>query len=492
MRRMTPPLSAATIVAVLAPALALANEPTPGTVLAAYTVLAPDKHGATVAIARAIVQGIDSSCPRLTPLSGSAASVATVARKNPDPKNFPIVVCEAIVSTGMQVAGGQQRVPGPPQKADALAVVGDSGCKPADQDGCTLGSKSWPFQQIAHSAAAAKPDIVLHMGDYNYRGTPGHVTINGQKQAVYDAGDNTGSVSCQLAGPYHGQNSQGSADPDRWNNWWLDFFQPAAELLAAAPWVIARGNHELCSRAGPGWFYLLAPGSDSKGVETGQPLCPSAESDKPLLFGAPYRLDLPGLSVLVLDSANACDQGDLHQAHFDRQFESIQKLLAQAPDKALLTLVSHRPLWAVDKADDTTAPGHTDPSGAYAIIDQTLQRAYRKYPLPRSVDLVLSGHMHRFQAIGFARDTKTPYPDQLVVGNSGVSLAHNHPAKPFLFPIDGLTGTGFGLSEFGYMTLAPSRKHGWKGTLRDPGGNQLASCEGGKGAKKTGPCVPKS
>ena len=27
--------------------------------------------------------------------------------------------------------------------------------------------------------------------------------------------------------------------------------------LAAAPFLYARGNHELCSRAGPGWFYFL-------------------------------------------------------------------------------------------------------------------------------------------------------------------------------------------------------------------------------------------
>jgi len=99
---------------------------------------------------------------------------------------------------------------------------------------------------------------------------------------------------------------------------------------------------------------------------------------------------------------------------------------------------------------------------------------------------VLSDHLHRFQAIGLARDTKTPYPDQLDVGNSGVSLAHNHPAKPFSFPIDGLTGEGFGLSEFGYMTLAPSRKHRWKGTLRDSDGKKLASCEGGKGERVKG------
>ena len=79
----------------------------------------------------------------------------------------------------------------------------------------------------------------------------------------------------------------------------------------------------------------------------------------------------------------------------------------------------------------------------------------------------------KFQALGFARGSRVPYPDQLVVGNSGVALAHNHPAKPFSFPIDGLYGTGFGLSEFGYMKLEPSKKHGWKGALRDPSGKKL-------------------
>lgn len=489
MRAMTM-LHTAAIVAALISTSALASQPAPGTILTAYTVLASNTQGATIAIARTIVQGADSSCPKLIPVTGSSAPVATVARKNPHPENFPIRVCEAIVSARMQVAGGQQVVPGPPQKADAIAVVGDSGCKPADQDGCKLGSKAWPFQQIAHSAAAAMPDLILHMGDYNYRGTPGHVTIDGTKQPVYDAGDNTGSVSCQLNGPYHGQNSLGSSDPDRWNNWWLDFFQPAAELLATAPWVVARGNHELCSRAGPGWFYLLDPGSDLAGVGTGQAVCPAAESDEPLLFDAPYRLDVPGLTVVVLDSANACDQGNLHQTHFDQQFQKIQQLLAAAPDQALVTLLSHRPLWGVNKADHTTAPGNTDPTGAYAIIDQTLQQAYHKHPLPRALDLVLSGHMHRFQAIGFGRDTQAPYPDQLVVGTSGIGLATNHPAQPFSFPIDGLTGMGFGLSEFAYMTIEPSKKRGWKGTLRDPSGKKLASCEGGRRATKTGPCTP--
>lgn len=492
MRAATTPLSAAIIVAALFPAPAPAGEPPSGTLLAAYTVLAANSQGETIALARTIVQGADASCPDLLPASGSGARVATVARINPDPANFPIRVCEALVTARMQVDGSQQFVPGPVQKVGKLTVIGDSGCKPSEQDGCALGGKAWPFQQIARSAASARPDVVLHMGDYNYRGTPGHVVIDGRKEAVYDAGDNSDSPSCKLKGPYHGQNSQGSLDPDRWSNWWLDFFQPAAQLLAAAPWVVARGNHELCSRSGPGWFYLLDPGSNLDGVETGQPVCPPAESDKPLLFDPPYRLDLPGLVVLVVDSANACDQGKLHQGHFDAQFQKIQQLLEQAPGNALVTLVSHRPIWAVHKADETTAPGDRDRTKKYALIDRTLQQAYRKHPLPRAVHLVVSGHMHRFQALGLSDDAKTPYPDQLVVGNSGIGLAHNHPAKPFSLLFGDLKSSGFGLSEFGYMEIAPGKADGWKGALKDPSGKTLASCEGGQEARKTGPCLPAS
>ena len=51
----------------------------------------------------------------------------------------------------------------------------------------------------------------------------------------------------------------GSPYGDNWAVWQKDFFDPAAPLLAAAPWVLVRGNHELCSRGGHGWFRLLDP-----------------------------------------------------------------------------------------------------------------------------------------------------------------------------------------------------------------------------------------
>jgi len=38
----------------------------------------------------------------------------------------------------------------------------------------------------------------------------------------------------------------GSPHGDNWAVWQADLFDPAAPLLAAAPWVTVRGNHELC------------------------------------------------------------------------------------------------------------------------------------------------------------------------------------------------------------------------------------------------------
>ena len=100
------------------------------------------------------------------------------------------------------------------------------------------------------------------MGDYNYRGTPSTVEITNadgdtQRRRIYNAGGYARGASCHTNGPYTGQNSPGSRTPDTWAAWQADFFEPAATLLQAAPWVFARGNHELCSRGGT-WLVLLA------------------------------------------------------------------------------------------------------------------------------------------------------------------------------------------------------------------------------------------
>jgi len=462
--------------------------------LAAFVVLGQTSKGEQVALARVLIDKAGADCPSLHPLQGKGNNQAMRPRHNPDPAHFQVTVCEAqypLDGTRMAVSGTSLHLPAVPARVARVTVFGDSGCIPGHQNGCRrIGD--WPFAVMAKAAAGATPDLVLHMGDYNYRGTPGNIRINqgggkAETVPVYDAGDNSSGVPCTLTGPYLGQNSVGSETPDSWPTWKADFFEPAAKLLGAAPWIFARGNHELCSRAGPGYFYFLDTGSDLVEGSGGQLACPPAESAGPLIFRGPYRVDLGGLSVVVLDSANACDEGSLHQDHFNAQFKQIQSLVAEAPATNALWLQSHRPLWGLRNPEENTPKTDLDTSGRYAVIDKTLQTAFASYPVPNRVHLVLSGHMHRFQTLDFK--APSPLPTQLIVGNSGVALTRNFPEGPFSLAIDDATAVGFGLSEFGYMDIALRGGGTWKGRLLDRQGKLLARCDS-RQPSKTGACAP--
>ena len=104
----------------------------------------------------------------------------------------------------------------------------------------------------------------------------------------------------------------GSPYGDNWAVWQKDFFDPAAPLLAAAPWVLVRGNHELCSRGGHGWFRLLDPHPETDG-------CTETTS--------PYALRIGALNLLLFDGADADDAtADPTKVTFYR--DQLQTLLA--------------------------------------------------------------------------------------------------------------------------------------------------------------------
>lgn len=499
-------------------AMSILSASTPGTVLAkedlaepdprvyaAYVLLGQADSGQTVAMARVVQDASAPDCPRLVPLKGGDIAITMTPRINPDSKNFPVQVCEALYHSGQAMAVERTgftlpRIGGPVHKVTAL---GDTGCKPEKaskndrQSADTCSPDWWPFPGLAEDAAATKPtaDLIVHMGDYNYRGTPGKIKIRGhkKKQRVYDAGDNAPNGKCKLGGHYYGQNSKGSEEPDSWQNWWLDLFQPAGKLLQSAPWVFARGNHELCSRAGPGWFYFLDTGSKLLGEGAKQLSCPEPESNNPLVFGQPYRVDLQNLTVLVVDSANACDSDDLHQKHYDRQFAELGKLVQDAPVAAHTWYMSHRALWGVKKAGDGVPCKDPVSGKTYGCINKTLETALHKNPLPETIHLSLAGHMHRFQSISFPAKQKGPHPPQLILGNGGVELASNHPKKSFTIDVAGLKGIGFGLSQFGYMEMTLGGSGDWRGQLLGPTENSvqpvLARCDS-KASSATGICWP--
>lgn len=373
----------------------------PGGTLSVRTVVAPD-----------------AVCPLA---AADGAPVAMRLRAVPDAA-FPVRVCEARVPQATsRLSLGDIPLPTLPSAVNRIVVIGDTGCRLARwaaQD--CHDPEAWPFPVIAKAAAARRPDLVIHVGDYFYREAPCP----------------PGRRGC--AGSPHG---------DNWPAWRADFLDPAAPLLAAAPWVMVRGNHELCARGGRGWFRLLDP---YPGPYPGRADCADRTP--------PYFLAVGGLDLLVFDSA---DTNDFLAPPEKVAFYAGQlaPLLAQAPAGSWLLL--HHPVWAMGQGMLT---GFS--------TNQTLQAAIRGL-VPPALDLVMSGHVHDFLAYDFGPER----PPQLIVGTGGDKLQELGHAPIAGAELDGMTvRDGVALARFGYLVLDRNPASGWGGVLYAPDDAVLARC----------------
>lgn len=434
---------------------------------AAYVVYGQDSNLNPMPMARVVIAGLNQACPQL---NSDLIKINMTIRINPNSTNFPITVCEAKYpfATIMRVGNSEVMLPKVNKNIEKVTVFGDTGCKSSHQD-CDLDSDNWPFPSLVSKAAQGKfnADVVLHMGDYNYSGTPGNIKIKGMNQSVqvYDAGDNTNQGLCKIPGAYYGQNSIGSMSPDSWKHWKSDFFSAAKPLFSQVPWVFARGNHELCSRAGPGWFYLLDPNSSLLGQYNAQLSCPAANNPTPQILSAPYILQFPTLNLAMVDSTNACDYGLLNSENYINQFSILKNLIkTAASDDKPTWIQTHRPIWGVDKLDSGGSCGKNK-SNKYCIVNKTMQNAMKQYRLPKAVNLIVSGHMHRFQLVDFKSDK---HPDQLVVGNGGVKLSGLHPKTSKQIEIGKYKAAVLGIKQFGYMNIKLKPNDQWQGQLLNP------------------------
>jgi hypothetical protein len=404
----------------------------------AILILLPAPAMADSAWVQAVANGYEARLVTTAPVCPAMitdkADVAMAVRA-PASADFPLL-CAAPLSAGVASARiGTMTMPVPVAQPRRILVLGDTGCrlKGAAVQACN-DPAAWPFPQLAAAAAALKPDLVIHVGDYLYR----------------ESACPAGNAGCA-----------GSPWGDNWATWQADFYTPAAPLLAAAPIVLVRGNHEDCVRAGLGWLRLQGPSAFD-------PIAPCI-AHLPM-----YNVDLGGLTLGVLDDALS-NETDLDRAMGQTYADEIAAL-GKIP--APVWLVHHRPTWGA-----ISGPLGI-PIGGNLTLMEASSLSLRKGapPIPPSVALMLSGHLHTFEAINYDQAV----PPQIVAGNGGDALLvtpRNLRGTQFqghsgVTVADGLSVGGFG---FLLMTKAPD---GWAIDLYDQAGQAKGQCRFIEGAGK--------
>jgi hypothetical protein len=208
-----------------------------------------------------------------------------------------------------------------------------------------------------------------------------------------------------------------------------------------------RGNHEECSRFGAGWLRLLGP----LAVAPGSPCTENI---------APYAIPLKNITLANLDDASAPDT-DAPRNLVQLYRGDLETISALGP--APVWLATHRPISGYVRL----------PPGISAGGNQTLLAAIRADGFPKTVELMLSGHIHAFEAINYSGTL----PAQLIAGNSGDTLD----AAPSDFSglnIGGLPVlNGLTLPGFGFLLLTKSGAGAnWNVDIYNVHGEKQRSC----------------
>ncbi len=402
-----------------------------------------------------------ATCPDLqqdgksTPMRLRAAA-ASIAQRNTissaaesKPSEFPVLTCEANLLAGVtQLSVAGKHLPIPKAVPLKILVLGDTGCRLKLADNAFQScndSEQWAFATVARTAASFAPDLVIHVGDYQYRENP-----------------------CPADKPA----CAGSPWGFGWDTWQADFFTPAAPLLAAAPWVMARGNHETCTRAGQGWWRFL----DSRPLQAGRD-CNLETNDRLGDYSAPYAVDLgAGAQLIMFDSAKTSAKplakNDPAYSIYLDQFKQVDQLAEQAD---FSIFVEHHPILGF--APDKTSASGVQVKPGNAAMQSVLTELHPQRLFAPNVSLLLSGHVHLFEAITFNSD----HPMQIVSGNGGsspdVDLPANLPAQATPFPgavVDQFNST----NQSGFMTMERASDTATQWLIRsyDKKGTLLTTC----------------
>jgi hypothetical protein len=340
--------------------------------------------------------------------------------------------CEAVVPAGhhtVTVDGVDLKLPVANPKR--ILIMADTGCRVngalaadgSNQQNCASPA-AFPWAYLASYEATFKPDVVLQVGDWFYRDT--NCLSNGVET-------------------FPGCNTPSSPNYETWgdtfDSWNADVFFPAQTLLAAAPWIMVRGNHESCGRGARGWYATLdAYPYNFNSVtcaKTGTYPAPSGTSATYTGdFEPSYVVAVGGVNILVHDSSFANDSAvDTNMApNYDIDLSKLLTAVTAAAPSTPVIFATHKPTFGLSYGTAptgcATGPGGTsDESG-----DWTEQSVFNgstgytasafKNGVPGSIGLFVSGHVHQFQYLNFGTgaNLNAAYAPQLIVGTGGTLL----------------------------------------------------------------------
>jgi len=419
----------------------------------AYTVMGRDGQG----VLRWITE--KSTCPLVhwdshpgVPMQLRAAQATIVARSSQqiDRKNanFELRSCEAVWPETVKSAQVESIVVAAPATSyQRIVIIADTGCRMKASENAFQDcndSSAWPYAEIAKRAAEQKPDLVVHIGDIHYRESPCPAQRSGCANSPWGYG----------------------ADA-----WKADFFEPSAPLLRVAPWLFVRGNHEVCARAGQGWFrYIDAqPWQENRS-------CNEPEFDALADYSKPYIFSINALTQFLVFDSSATTGKRLEKTsttfkNYQRQLIGLDSLLNKNKKTVFL---SHHPLLAI-------APGRADSNaiaGGNKGLLSVFEEMYQDHLIPKNIDYLMHGHIHAFEALSFL----SPHPASFVLGNSGSAYEGVLPetVSAGLEVASGAKVSQFySHSDYGFSLLEISDKDQapWKLTAFDRKGNSIFLCE---------------
>ena len=429
----------------------------PDDVRHAYVLMGPDG----TAVARAITTA--STCPAISfdggaPVQMAVHAAAAVEPIRPtayddfysQPAAFPVTTCDAAIPAGTaHVALGQRALPAPRRHVGKIAILGDSGCRmkmkksSAGQYQDCNDPTAWPFQAIAGVVAAMQPDLVVHVGDFHYRET-----------------------ACPAGTPCAGIDTWGFG----WSSWEPDFFTPAARLMAAAPWVVVRGDHETCDRGGQGWWRFLDPRPPRPGQD-----CNAAADDWIGNYSEPYVVPLDDdLAAVILDTGSVGEPYGSPAEQSALYTQQVQRGFALASPFTHSLFLNHQPILAYNSPGSGSGEAPPPAKPGNELLQGVLKWIYGEMLFPGAVDAVLSGHVHLAQVTGWTEGL----PPTFVAGNSGTNLVTfpSFPNPPTPYTGSGFTPSTFEYkSEFGFMMMERTAT-GWSVVAYDQAGKPITTC----------------